>query len=385
MVTSATAGTEIAATGILDLFGDTAQTAVERALAELRAGRPVVVEAEGRFVMAVAAELVSPALLSGLIRIGGAEASLVLTPARLRALGEPEAAAPRAIPLDGLDGARIMALACERGAQLREPAIPADAAAAAALELAKLALLLPAMLVAPLTPASVDTLPAVTVRASALRSFDERLSSDIRIVSRAPVPLLAARHAEFVVFRGGEGMRDQVAIIVGTPDPAKPVMVRLHSACLTGDLFGSLRCDCGDQLRGTVAAMAKAGGGVLLYLDQEGRGNGIANKIRAYKLQHEGMDTYEADETLGFDLDGRRFGFAAAMLRQLGYSQVVLMTNNPEKADTMRRSGLQVVDLRNVYGRRGAENVRYLIAKRERAGHAIDVEALEEHSAAAAG
>lgn len=385
MVTSATAGTEIAATGILDLFGDTAQTAVERALAELRAGRPVVVEAEGRFVMAVAAELVSPALLSGLIRIGGAEASLVLTPARLRALGEPEAAAPRAIPLDGLDGARIMALACERGARLREPAIPADAAAAAALELAKLALLLPAMLIAPLTPASVDTLPAVTVRASALRSFDERLSSDIRIVSRAPVPLLAARHAEFVVFRGGEGMRDQVAIIVGTPDPAKPVMVRLHSACLTGDLFGSLRCDCGDQLRGTVAAMAKAGGGVLLYLDQEGRGNGIANKIRAYKLQHEGMDTYEADETLGFDLDGRRFGFAAAMLRQLGYSQVVLMTNNPEKADTMRRSGLQVVDLRNVYGRRGAENVRYLIAKRERAGHAIDVEALEEHSAAAAG
>lgn len=385
MVTSATAGTEIASTGILDLFGDTAQTAVERALAELRAGRPVVVEAEGRFVVAVAAELVSPALLSGLVRIGGAEASLVLTPARLRALGEPEAAAPRAIPLDGLDGVRIMALACERGAQLREPAIPADAAAAAALELAKLALLLPAMLVAPLTPASVDTLPAVTVRASALRSFDERLSSDIRIVSRAPVPLLAARHAEFVVFRGGEGMRDQVAIIVGTPDPAKPVMVRLHSACLTGDLFGSLRCDCGDQLRGTVAAMAKAGGGVLLYLDQEGRGNGIANKIRAYKLQHEGMDTYEADETLGFDLDGRRFGFAAAMLRQLGYSQVVLMTNNPEKADTMRRSGLQVVDLRNVYGRRGAENVRYLIAKRERAGHAIDVEALEEHSAAAAG
>lgn len=385
MAISATAATEFAATGILDLFGDASQTAVERALAELRAGRPVVVEAEGRFAMAVAAELVSPALLAAMLRIGGDKACLVLTPARLRALGQGEVDGPRGIALAGLDGARVMALACERGAQVEEELLAVDAPAAPALELARLALLLPAMLLAPLSEASADMLPAVTVRADALVTFDQRLSSDIRIVSRAPVPLLAARNAEFVVFRGGEGMRDQVAIIVGTPDPATPVMVRLHSACLTGDLFGSLRCDCGDQLRGTVAAMAKAGGGVLLYLDQEGRGNGIANKIRAYKLQHEGMDTYEADETLGFDLDGRRFEFAAAMLRQLGYWQVVLMTNNPEKADTMRRSGLQVVDLRNVYGRRGAENVRYLIAKRERAGHAIDVESLEEHGAAAVG
>ena len=94
--------------------------------------------------------------------------------------------------------------------------------------------------------------------------------------------------------------------------------VRLHSACLTGDLFGSLKCDCGDQLRATVRWMAENGGGILLYLDQEGRGNGIANKIRAYKLQAQGYDTYEADEALGFELDGRRFDFAAEMLRQLG-------------------------------------------------------------------
>src|ERR687893_511332 len=154
---------------------------------------------------------------------------------------------------------------------------------------------------------------------------------DLAIVSRAPVPLGGAPASEFVVFRGGEGLRDQVAIIVGKPDLSRPVAVRLHSACLTGDLFGSLKCDCGDQLRDTVRRMAESEGGILLYLDQEGRGNGLANKIRAYKLQSQGFDTYDADEVLGFDLDGRRFDFAAEMLRQLGVGRVRIMTNNPEK------------------------------------------------------
>ena len=138
---------------------------------------------------------------------------------------------------------------------------------------------------------------------------------DLKIVSRAPVPLEGAPTSEFVVFRGGEGLRDQVAIIVGKPDLSQPVTVRLHSACLTGDLFGSLKCDCGDQLRETVRLMAQNEGGILLYLDQEGRGNGIANKIRAYKLQSQGYDTYEADEVLGFEPDQRRFDFAAEMLK----------------------------------------------------------------------
>ncbi|MBS9478959.1 GTP cyclohydrolase II RibA [Ancylobacter sp. VKM B-3255] len=369
----------------MGLFGDVSQTAVERALSELRAGRPVVIESAGRFLMAAAAEHASADLIAALDRIGGGQAMLVLTPARLRALGHADASAPCAIALRPLDSDRVSALVSRRGEVLHEEVRPGDVAMATAIDLAKLALLLPAMLVAPLSAESLEMIPSVTVRAPAVEAFAQNRAETLTLVSRAPVPLLAARAAEFVVFRGGEGMRDQIAVVVGNPDPDKPVMVRLHSACLTGDLFGSLRCDCGDQLRGTVATMAKAGGGVLLYLDQEGRGNGIANKIRAYKLQHEGLDTYEADETLGFDLDGRRFEFAAEMLRLLGFSQVVLMTNNPEKAETMRRSGLTVVDLQNVYGRRGADNVRYLAAKRERAGHFIDVEALEEHGSAACG
>ena len=138
-------------------------------------------------------------------------------------------------------------------------------------------------------------------------------------------------------------MRDQVAIIVGKPDFNKPVFVRLHSACLTGDLFGSLKCDCGDQLRGAVQAMTEGDGGILLYLDQEGRGNGIANKIRAYKLQSEGFDTYDADAALGFGLDQRRFAFAAQMLTELGVTRVRVLTNNPVKIGALEEAGLDVV------------------------------------------
>jgi GTP cyclohydrolase II len=209
-----------------------------------------------------------------------------------------------------------------------------------------------------------------------VQAYRGAMAKALTIVGRAPVPLEGAGESEFVVFRGGEGLRDQVAIIVGKPDLSRPVAVRLHSACLTGDLFGSLKCDCGDQLRETVKFMAAQDGGILLYLDQEGRGNGIANKMRAYRLQSQGYDTYEADEILGFELDQRRFDFAAEMLRKLGVGGVRLMTNNPEKIAALRKSGLDVVADQRVLGRRTAENVRYLASKRDRAGHLIDLEAM---------
>jgi GTP cyclohydrolase II len=208
-----------------------------------------------------------------------------------------------------------------------------------------------------------------------VRAYRAAQARNIAIVSRAPVPLEGARETEFVVFRGGEGLRDQVAIVVGRPDLTRPVPVRLHSACLTGDLFGSLKCDCGDQLRDTVRWMAEGEGGILLYLDQEGRGNGLANKIRAYGLQARGFDTYDADEVLGFGLDQRRFDFAAVMLRQLGVRAVRVLTNNPEKIAALRKAGLEVVSDERVIGRRTEENVRYLASKRDRAGHFIDLDA----------
>lgn len=374
---------------IASLFGDATLTEAERAIAEMRAGRPVILAEGGRLFLAASAEFADAERLAALDALVGGALQLVLTPARLRALGQPEEARPMALPVSQLGSARVRALSAQDLAGAKQETLGAElveahAAGAAALHLATLALMLPAVLVGPLAPAAL-TLPALTVRAEAITRYGEDRATRVQIVSRAPVPLLTARNCEFVVFRGGEGMREQVAVVVGTPDPARPVLVRLHSACLTGDLFGSLRCDCGDQLRTTVATMAQAGGGVLLYLDQEGRGNGIANKMRAYRLQSDGLDTYEADETLGFGLDARRFDFAAAMLRQLGYEHVVLMTNNPEKIAALSRAGLQVSGVERLYGRRGADNIRYLAAKRDRAGHFLDLEALDHHAPASCG
>jgi GTP cyclohydrolase II len=280
-----------------------------------------------------------------------------------------------ALALPKLNLARIAHLSVETEARIDAPVSALSGQDEAALELMRLALVLPALVVLPATDAALlSTLVQVT--ASDVADYRAAQTHELQLISRAPVPLEGAPDSEFVVFRGGEGLRDQVAVVVGKPDLSKPVTVRLHSACLTGDLFGSLKCDCGDQLRGTVRFMAENGGGVLLYLDQEGRGNGLSNKIRAYALQANGYDTYEADEVLGFDLDQRRFDFAAAMLAQLGVQQVKLLTNNPEKIAALIRAGLEVVAHERVIGRPTAENVHYLTTKRDRAGHLIDVDAM---------
>jgi GTP cyclohydrolase II len=261
------------------------------------------------------------------------------------------------------------------------PIAPASALDMAALELARLSLVLPAALVVPVAAEAVAGESLVTADIAAVNAYRAEQVASLRIVGRAPVPLEGAPDTEFVVFRGGEGLRDQVAIIVGKPDLSAAVPVRLHSACLTGDLFGSLKCDCGDQLRETVQWMAANGGGILLYLDQEGRGNGISNKMRAYKLQSQGWDTYDADEVLGFDLDQRHFDFAATMLKQLGVSRVVALTNNPQKIGAIQAAGLDVAASQRVLGRPNAHNVRYLASKRDRAGHLIDMDALMARAA----
>jgi GTP cyclohydrolase II len=149
----------------------------------------------------------------------------------------------------------------------------------------------------------------------------------------------------------------------------------VHSACLTGDVLASLRCDCGDQLRGAVRNMSERGGGVLLYLDQEGRGIGLANKLRAYALQDTGLDTFDADEHLGFGPDERSFAEAAVMLRDLGIRRIRLLTNNPHKVDVLLREGIEVEAREPIIGARNAHNHRYLDAKVLRAGHVVDDDA----------
>jgi GTP cyclohydrolase II len=348
---------------------------VERAIAEFRSARPVVIDGDGVSALTIGVEDLDPAMCARFEAVAAGHAHLVLPPARLRRLGL-DRRQPGVVALPIVDPARIEMLALKIDGRIDAPVCSATAADEDALELARLSLVLPAVVVVPLV-AGIEVDPSIyRVPAAALRSYREANVRSLKIVSRAPVPLEGAPATEFVVFRGGEGLRDQVAVIVGKPDLAKPVTVRLHSACLTGDLFGSLKCDCGDQLRGTVRAMAQGEGGILLYLDQEGRGNGLANKIRAYKLQSQGYDTYDADEVLGFELDQRRFDFAAEMLRQLDVKAVRVLTNNPEKIAALRKAGIEVVADQRVLGRPTAENVRYLASKRDRAGHYIDFESL---------
>lgn len=341
---------------------------VERAIAEIRAGRAVILRDSATRALVVAVDALDAAFRAPM----PATMSLALTAPRLRRLGVATGAAG-AIDLAELDLDRLARLAIEPHASLGEAPRAATPMEQGALELMRLAQALPAAIVVE-TPAADIAYPGLLgVRLADVAAYRRDCAAALRIVSRASVPLEGAADAEFVVFRGGEGLRDQTAIIIGKPDFAEPVAVRLHSACLTGDLFGSLKCDCGDQLRLAARQFVENGGGVLLYLDQEGRGNGLGNKILAYDLQAQGFDTYDADEALGFEQDGRRFDFAAAMLTALGVRSVRLLTNNPEKIAALRAAGLIVADQR-VMGRRTAQSERYLAAKRDKAGHLIDLD-----------
>jgi len=347
----------------------------ERAIAELRAGRPVVLRHEAVRLLVLAAETLDTELAESFDLVAQGGARLLMTAQRLRRLGHHTGEAG-AIAIGAVDSARVRALVGDQGVSLDADVRGLSPLEAGALELVRLAQLLPAALVADAAVAEVAFPSLLGASLASVATFRAAGAGGLRIVSRAPVPLEGAPESEFVVFRGGEGLRDQVAIIVGAPDLSQPVTVRLHSACLTGDLFGSLKCDCGDQLRYTARHLTSTGGGVLLYLDQEGRGNGLANKIRAYDLQAQGYDTYDADAALGFDHDHRTFDFAASMLKQLGVRRVRAMTNNPEKIAALAAAGLEVVSDRRILGRRTEHNIRYLAAKRDKAGHMLDLDHL---------
>ncbi|WP_411838977.1 GTP cyclohydrolase II [Paracoccus sp. ME4] len=197
------------------------------------------------------------------------------------------------------------------------------------------------------------------------------LARDPRPVSDARVPMLAARNGRLHVFRAPDGGPEHYAVEVGSPDRSQPVLVRLHSACFTGDVLGSLKCDCGPQLNAALRAMEAHGSGILLYLNQEGRGIGLANKMRAYSLQDQGFDTVEANHRLGFEDDERDFRTGAALLRQMGVAQVRLMTNNPAKIARLDSEGITVTERVELQVGRGPDNTRYLDTKARKSGHLL--------------
>jgi GTP cyclohydrolase II len=365
-----------------DWLGDARQVAVERALAEFRSARPVVIRGAGTHCLAFPAEGLSDVHMP-FLQAAGQDSRLIIPGGKASpsAAWKASAAVLRPRPLT-LETIEAYTHSCHEGAA-NGTVFPSAAFAApdlnesAALALANLSLLLPAVIVANAIPAGLESPSILSVEAEEIFAFRDQKAKSLKIVARTFVPLEGAGRCEFVIFRGGDGFRDQIAVIVGDPSPKRPVSARIHSACLTGDLFGSLKCDCGEQLRGTVQAMSAQNGGIVLYLDQEGRGNGITNKIRAYCLQEQGYDTYDADELLGFGPDQRRFDFAGEMLKQLGFTSVRLMTNNPHKIAALRDAGLEVVSTHRVLTPPTAHNAKYLAAKRDKGGHLLGDAALD--------
>ena len=190
-------------------------------------------------------------------------------------------------------------------------------------------------------------------------------------VSGARVPTRFAAAGRCHVFRPGDGGEEHYAIEVGQPSRTAPVLARLHSACFTGDVLGSLKCDCGAQLAAALTRIAAEGSGILLYMNQEGRGIGLANKMRAYALQDQGYDTVEANHRLGFEDDERDFRLGAEMLKAMGFSAVRLMTNNPAKIAMMREAGVEVTERVPLKVGRTALNDAYLATKAAKSGHLL--------------
>jgi GTP cyclohydrolase II len=361
--------------------------AVERAIGELRRGEPVLLyRPDGAAALILAAEQVSDGCLARLEALAGGSVLLVLTARRARALGVRQADAVLdsggvvALELAGPRAQAIVELADPTGGP-RGPAgaLPLGTApgdlGAEAVDLAKLARLLPAAVLAPrdLAGEAPDVwASAHDVLALAAADIGEYRFAGARSLARvaeARLPLAGAETTRVIAFRPGDGGLEHLALVIGEPRREESVLVRLHSECFTGDLLSSLRCDCGDQLQGAIQAIHRAGAGVLLYLSQEGRGIGLVNKLRAYQLQDRGADTAQANEQLGFDADERIYLPAAGMLRQLGFARVRLLTNNPHKMAALARCGIAIEErVPHAFPSNG-HNDFYLATKAARFGH----------------
>ncbi len=359
--------------GVSPLFGSKGHVGVSRGLAEFHGRRPVLITAKNETLLALPVEgLDTPRLIAFRALCAPRTPHLIVTARRALALGL-DARTPMALRLAPDDDATSIEALVSDATCVRIPeAKPAGPTAAAAIQLVKLSQGLPAVLAVEISagalPAEVDI---ITVDAEAVARFADEAIRSLTLASEASVPLDSGMQARFVVFRDAIG-GNSTAIIVGKPDFSNAVPVRLHSACLTGDVFGSRRCDCGDQLQLAIRRLEDLGGGVVLYLAQEGRGVGLANKMRTYQLQDEGLDTVDANTTLGFDDDERDYGIAARMLQMLNCTRVVLLTNNPAKLEGLSRAGIEIASRMPLETPINADNRRYMAAKAVRAGHRLD-------------
>lgn len=323
--------------GSLDLLA--VESARDEALAEF-AGRDVLLSGERAVTLKLTNQRV--AATPGPVRLANAADTV----AAALAIADP--ALDLAHPLKG---------------PFRTIATGGESAAAAAMTMARHAGLLPAFFV---REALGDAETACTVDDVAALLDPSRLE----VAARARLPVEASESAEIIAFRSPEEASDHVALVIGKRDGNPPV-VRLHSECLTGDVLGSLKCDCGPQLHAALHAMADASWGVLLYLRQEGRGIGLVNKLRAYALQDQGYDTVDANLRLGFPVEARDFAIAGRMLELLNIPRIRLMTNNPEKVARLEKEGVEVVERLPLALPTNKYNEQYLATKRDRTGHQL--------------
>lgn len=353
---------------------------MNRARADLRMGVPVVLVAGGQGLACIAAEVLAAGRLQALRALPG-PLVLAITARRaetLKARAYDGDLARIIVPEDlGLAGLRALAdPSDDLRAPLKGPFQTARGGNAdlhrAALALTKSARLLPAVLALALP----DPKRFAQENGLTLVDMDQAAplmgaASPLHSVVSARLPMAVSQAGRVHVFRPEDGGEEHYAIEIGAPARDAPVLARLHSACFTGDLMGSLKCDCGPQLRAALAQMGTEGSGILLYLNQEGRGIGLANKMRAYSLQDQGFDTVEANHRLGFEDDERDFAIGAGILRKLGFHAIRLMTNNPAKVAMMQANGLDVVERVPLQVGKTKENSAYLATKAAKSGHLL--------------
>ncbi|WP_280948721.1 GTP cyclohydrolase II [Methyloligella halotolerans] len=344
----------------------------------MRDGLPLLVGGK-RPLIALAIESLSRLNLEELEEFKTSFPVLVLAAGRARDLGHPTVFPPETMLAFRL---RSEDLTLERLRGLADPTAPqhveslGETAAVpmdgnVAVDLAKQSRLLPALLIWQTTPAEAKRLiesgyPSVEAD-DVTAQFNQPPA--VERITETTLPIAASPSARIVAYRGLADGSENLALIIGSPHDRGAPLVRIHSACFTGDVLGSLRCDCGPQLHRAVERIEEEGGGVILYLDQEGRGIGITNKLRTYVLQDQGLDTLQANNSLGWEDDARNFGLAAAILKELGLQRIRLLSDNPVKIDSMAKFGILVQSRVAHTIPPNGTNDRYLETKTMSCGH----------------
>ncbi len=359
----------------------TASERVARARADMRMGLPVVIGTGDAGLLVAAAETLSSERYRTILELPGDRPVAAVTSWRAETLKARayDGDLARVVLPDGADVGWLRCLADpakDLDSPLKGPLETARGGSAElyrmGLLLAKSAHLLPTILAKPVDgAAALAEAQDLSVLTPDMVADDIAVHHPLLPVAAARLPMEASEAGRLHVFRPENGGIEHYAIEIGRPARDKPVLARLHSACFTGDVLGSLKCDCGPQLRTALSVMGQEGAGILLYLNQEGRGIGLTNKMRAYSLQDQGFDTVEANHRLGFEDDERDFHIGSDLLRRLGFASVRLMTNNPRKVAMMEAEGVAVTERVPLITETNRHNAHYLDVKRAKSGHLL--------------